>query len=43
MLFQTFWAWLTARLAAYISAHASGTAAAIEPAVYKDPTTGKNR
>ena len=32
MLFQTFWAWLTARLAAYISAHASGTAAAIEPA-----------
>jgi type IV secretion system protein VirB6 len=32
MVFQTFWTWLSARLAAYISAHASSTAAAIEPA-----------
>jgi type IV secretion system protein VirB6 len=31
MLFQTFWAWLSARLAAYISVHVAATAAAIEP------------
>ena len=32
MVFQTFWAWLTARLASYISVHTAETAAAIEPA-----------
>ncbi len=32
MVFQTFWAWLTARLTTYISVHAADTAAAIEPA-----------
>jgi type IV secretion system protein VirB6 len=32
MVFQTFWTWLTARLAAYISVHTAATAAAIEPA-----------
>jgi len=32
MVFQTFWAWLTARLATYISSHTAETAAAIEPA-----------
>jgi type IV secretion system protein VirB6 len=32
MLFQTFWTWLTARLAAYVSVHVAATAAAIEPA-----------
>ena len=32
MVFQTFWTWLTARLAAYISVHTAQTAAAIEPA-----------
>lgn len=31
MLFQTFWVWLSARLAAYISVHVAATAAAIEP------------
>jgi len=33
MVFQTFWAWLAARLTAYISVHTAETAAAIEPAV----------
>jgi type IV secretion system protein VirB6 len=32
VVFQTFWTWLTARLESYISTHAAGTAAAIEPA-----------
>ena len=32
MLFQTFWTWLSARLAAYVSLHVAATAAAIEPA-----------
>jgi type IV secretion system protein VirB6 len=32
MVFQTFWAWLSSRLAAYISVHVANTAAAIEPA-----------
>ncbi len=32
MFFQTFWTWLSARLASYISVHAADTAAAIEPA-----------
>jgi type IV secretion system protein VirB6 len=32
MVFQTFWAWLTARLGTYISVHVASTAAAIEPA-----------
>lgn len=32
MVFETFWTWLTARLASYISVHAAQTAAAIEPA-----------
>ena len=32
MLFQTFWTWLSARLATYISVHLAMTAAAIEPA-----------
>ncbi len=31
MLFATFWTWLTARLASYISTHVAATAAAIEP------------
>ncbi|MBS0393038.1 MAG: type IV secretion system protein [Proteobacteria bacterium] len=32
MVFQSFWAWLSARLTAYISVHVADTAAAIEPA-----------
>jgi type IV secretion system protein VirB6 len=32
MIFQTFWSWLSARLASYISVHAASTAAALEPA-----------
>lgn len=32
MFFQTFWSWLTARLASYISTHAAAVAAAVEPA-----------
>jgi type IV secretion system protein VirB6 len=32
MVFQTFWTWLSARLATYISVHVASTAAAIEPA-----------
>ena len=32
MVFQTFWTWLSTRLAAYISVHVANTAAAIEPA-----------
>ncbi len=31
MVFQSFWVWLTARLAAYIGVHAADTAAAVEP------------
>jgi len=32
MIFQSFWSWLSARLASYISVHAASTAAALEPA-----------
>jgi type IV secretion system protein VirB6 len=32
MVFQTFWAWLTARLASYVSVHVAAVAAALEPA-----------
>jgi type IV secretion system protein VirB6 len=33
MIFQQYWAWLSARLNAYIGVHAAQTAAALEPAV----------